>query len=175
MKIAIIGKMCSGKSTIANQLCRFDSSYSTYSLATKLKEIAYELFHMKDKDRDLLIKIGTKMREIDPDVWVNYIINQTSDNKNYIIDDVRFQNEVDILKQYGWKFIQLNVSYSDQEYRIKQLYSNYEIHLKNRKDISETNILQVNPILTLDTSKLSIKQINHELYLLLVKSASKRL
>ena len=43
------------------------------------QEVASDLFDMNPniKDRSLLTSIGEKMRDINPDVWVNYVIKQT--------------------------------------------------------------------------------------------------
>ena len=173
MKIAITGKMCSGKSTIANMITQIDNSFIKIAFADKIKELAIDLFNMETKDRDLLINIGTKFREIDPDVWINYVIKKTSDNKNYILDDLRFQNELDILVKHGWKIINVDVNYIDQKNRIMDLYpTNYKDHLKQMHHISEKHQLNFteNPILHINTSKASFQQIKHELYLYLVKN-----
>ena len=68
MKIAITGKMCYGKTTIANLIKSMIDEYEIFSFGKKVKEIAKDLFNMQTKDRTLLTSIGTKMREIDPDV-----------------------------------------------------------------------------------------------------------
>lgn len=144
MKIAICGKMCSGKSTIANMLKEYDDRFKIFSFGNKIKVLANELFDMdlKNKDRSLMIAIGSKMREIKSDVWVNYIIKETKDEEFCIIDDLRFQNELDILEQNGWKIISLNISEELQTDRIKCLYkNNYDDHLKNRSHLSEENCL----------------------------------
>ena len=44
MKIAISGKMCSGKSTIAKLIKEYDNRYEIYSFGKKVKLIANELF-----------------------------------------------------------------------------------------------------------------------------------
>ena len=97
MKIAICGKMCSGKTTIANLIKEYDNRYEIFSFGKKVKVIANELFGMdlNNKNRSLMVQIGTKMREIDLNVWANYIINETKDKEFCIIDDLRFQNELD--------------------------------------------------------------------------------
>ena len=60
------------------------------------------------KNRSLLINIADKMREIDIDVWGKYIINKTSNEEYCIIDDLRFQNELDLLqKDKEWVYITL--------------------------------------------------------------------
>ena len=103
MKIAISGKMCSGKSTISKIIQEYDNRYEIFSFGKKIKILANELFGMdvNVKNRSLLIEIASKMREIDINVWVNYIINQTKDKEYCIIDDLRFQNELELLEQNG--------------------------------------------------------------------------
>lgn len=173
MKIAITGKMCSGKSTIANMIQQLDHEYETFSYGQKIKDIAVELFDMKDKDRSLLINIGSKLREINPNVWANYINRQTRFKNKCIIDDLRFQNELDLLDN-SWNIIKLNISEYNQKERIIKLYPDkYEDHFKNINHISEKNNLDLsnrNIVLTLDTSKESYEEIKHKLYLLLKKN-----
>lgn len=69
------------------------------NFADKVKAVAEDLFGMTIKDRSLLQKIGAKMRDIDEDVWVKYVIKQCTEDKIYLIGDVRYPNEVDIIKQ----------------------------------------------------------------------------
>ena len=49
MKIAICGKMCYGKSTLANYIMSNYPGYQKYSFCTKVKELCKELFNMKGK------------------------------------------------------------------------------------------------------------------------------
>ena len=52
---------------------------------------------MKHKDRSLLITLADKMRDIDPDVWAKlHVIKQTESKQYCIIDDLRFQNELNV-------------------------------------------------------------------------------
>ena len=74
MKIAIYGPMCSGKTTVATIIQSIENRYSIYSFGQKIKDLAVELFDMKKKDRSLLIAIGSKMREINENVWAEYIL-----------------------------------------------------------------------------------------------------
>jgi len=172
MKIAIVGKMCSGKSTIAKQIQLLDNRYQIFSFGQKVKDIAIDLFNMKKKDRNLLINIGMKLREINPDVWVDYIIKKTKNEKFCIIDDVRFQNEYDALILNGFIIIQLDIFKDDQIKRIKKCYpENYQDHIQNIDNISEKlNInYKINPILKFNTIYDEYCKINHELNLLLFK------
>ena len=115
MKIAIYGPMCSGKTTVANIIQELDNEYQIYSFGQKIKDLASELFQMEGKDRTLLITIADKMRDIDEDVWAKYIIQRTKDHEKCIIDDLRFQNELNYLEE--WKIICLTTT---EEERIKR-------------------------------------------------------
>ena len=86
-----------------------------------MKEVATDLFSMDPtiKDRKLLTNLATHMREIDDNVWVNYVLSQTQDKDHCIIDDLRYQNEYDALVKDGWIFIQTNVRPHIQEMRLK--------------------------------------------------------
>tara|TARA_B100000963_G_scaffold315514_1_gene294717 strand:+ start:644 stop:1165 length:522 start_codon:yes stop_codon:yes gene_type:complete len=159
MKIAITGKMCSGKTTLSKYLVSIEPRFQVFSFGKKVKEVASDLFQMDPnfKDRSLLTSIGQKMREIEPDVWANYVINQTKDLNYCIIDDLRYQNEYELLAKEGWKIIQLNISKELQEQRIQSIYpENYQDHLKNRTHASERNSFQwlnEGPDLIIDTSQ----------------------
>ena len=146
MKIAISGQMCSGKTTIAKCICEINPEYNIHSFGGKIKELARDLFNMdKTKDRSLLINIANKMKDIDPDVWIKYILKECSHEKNCVIDDLRFANELEYLKNDPndlWYFIVLQIPKEVRINRIKELYpNNFEDHLKNMNDISERGLI----------------------------------
>jgi len=146
MKIAISGPMCSGKTTVANIIKETNDNYNIYSFGQKIKDIARELFNMDKsvKDRSLLINIADKMRDIDPDVWAKYIINQTKNKTHCIIDDLRFQNELNILENDdNWIYIVLLTDEKVRLNRLKSLYpNNYNDHIKNMTHLSEQGQLR---------------------------------
>jgi cytidylate kinase len=172
MKIAITGKMCSGKSFIANMICQLDNSYNVYSYGQKIKEIAIDLFNMKTKNRSLIISIAEDMKKQDPDVWANYIMKKIQYKNNIVIDDLRFQNELDLLSS-DWIIIRLNITNTEQRRRLINLYSDdIQDHLKYLEDISEKNNLDLNKkyrIIDIDTEKETYEQIRLKLFLLLTK------
>tara|TARA_Y100000817_G_scaffold313124_1_gene308495 strand:- start:2561 stop:3064 length:504 start_codon:yes stop_codon:yes gene_type:complete len=140
MKIAIYGPMCSGKTTISNIIKDINSDYQIFSFGQKIKDLAVELFSMEGKNRSLLIGIASKLREIDEDVWVKYVMDQVTDLENCIIDDLRFQNELNALT--GWTIICLNTPKEIRIQRIKELYpDNWQDHIQNMDHISETDTL----------------------------------
>ncbi len=141
MRIAIAGKMASGKTTLANAL--IERGFRKLSLGGKVKAIARDLFKMEVKDRPLLQQIGMKMREIRPSVWIDYIIELGKEGGDMVIDDVRFVNEAKALKEAGWTIIRLNIDDNLQKERLQNTYDNWEVHWNNRGDSSETEVMQI--------------------------------
>jgi len=103
--IAFIGKFASGKTFFSDMLKQKleEKGIKAYrvSIAQKIKDLAKDLFDMQIKDRRLLQLLGAKMREIDKDVWIKYLILNVKRNnlQPFIIDDVRFVNEYNLIKQ----------------------------------------------------------------------------
>lgn len=143
MKIAIAGKMSSGKSTCAQHLQELNPQFQKFSFASKVKELASDLFGMTSKDRSLLTSIGKKMRDIDPDVWANWTIKESHSSEYGVIDDLRHFNEYRILKEHGWKIIKLEISEDLQHQRLQKISTpeQFQDHLKNMSDISEQQIV----------------------------------
>ena len=108
-----------------------------YSFGQKVKDVAKDLFDMQEKDRTLLTSIGTKMREINPNVWINYVLKQCKDQTHCIVDDLRYQNEYEALVKSGFKIIQLKVDPITQGLKLLKIVypNNYEDHFKNRNHI----------------------------------------
>lgn len=151
LKIAISGKMCSGKTTSAKfvQKCIAEYGYIAYimSFATKIKLLAKDLFYDKGdghKDRKLLQDLGQKLKEIRDTVWIDYLVGKIRKCSNpVIIDDVRFRDEFDSLKREGFTLIRLEVDQDVQEQRLVELYpDNYKEHLERRSNVSETDLDQ---------------------------------
>ena len=138
--------MCSGKTTIANLICSLKPEYNIYSFGKKIKDLAKELFVMSElKDRSLLINIANKMKDINQNVWIDYIMKKCKNDNNCIIDDLRFENELNVLKndtENDWHFIVLQVPKELRIKRIMKLYpDNYQDHINNMDDISEKGLI----------------------------------
>ena len=138
MKIGLIGKICSGKTTLANYIME-RHCYTRMAFADKIKELATDIFEMQNKDRKLLQNIGTKFREIDEDIWVKYLVRKVKNEDNIIVDDCRYLNEVQSLKNNGFYIIYIDISKETQKNRILNTYSNAEEHLNNLNHSSESN------------------------------------
>ena len=113
--IGITGILTAGKSTTARAMkFLLEPFWNVHimSFAYDVKRIAKEFGWNGDKDdkgRKLLQLIGTEVgREYMPDIWIRYLmmraqesIDITQKEKNVIIiDDLRFNNEAEWLKEY---------------------------------------------------------------------------
>jgi len=114
IKIALSGWMLSGKTTVANYL---DDHYDfeCYSFADELKgnlaSVGIDpdrLYSAKDETvRRLMQVYGEAIREQDMDYWVDIVLDsisvlETMGGEAVVIDDLRFPNEFDKLKDSGF-------------------------------------------------------------------------
>ena len=140
MRIAISGKMCSGKTTLKDylqkkfiQLDRLLSEedqtgidklpISELSFGRPIKEMYNKMFkNNPKKDRIAYQNIGDTFRQMDPTVFANYLVEMIKPNTIVLVDDLRFENEMDILKKYGFICIRLDIDKNIQKSRFETLY-----------------------------------------------------
>jgi len=134
--IGISGKRESGKSSLAKFMTEY--GYTRVSLANPLKEMCKALYNLndeqvygKDKEtptiykrsggefltpRDILIREGCLKRSIDPNFWCRLLAQSIENDyffdEKFVIDDIRFLNEITYFKKFGAKFVRLERSQS---------------------------------------------------------------
>ena len=133
IKLALVGKLRAGKDTAAQYLTLF-YDFHPFAFGDPLKRYLHEIFpHVprEPKPRRLLQLFGQKMREIDPDVWINLTMRQIDDylrmypcecggsalKPRVVVTDCRQRNEYARLKDAGFVFIRIN---ADDELRIQR-------------------------------------------------------
>jgi len=159
MKIAITGKICSGKSTLANKL-KDNLKLEKYSFADNVKKYATEIFEMEYKDRKLIQDFAEKMKELDNNIWIKQLDKEIKDKTHIVIDDLRFENEYNYLKKNNYYIIKLVIHKNQQIKRIEDLYKDKAPeHLERLEHISECNIDKLNADLTINTEDVDIKTI----------------
>jgi len=140
MRIAFCGRMGSGKTTACKYLAErtkvtYADKVTILSFAEPLKKLAKEIWGYENKSqtfnfggrivtaRELLQELGNKMREIDPDIWLNMMGKRikyySSTNYNMFIDDLRFPNEEEMLIKNGFKIVHL---FSPEETRLERMF-----------------------------------------------------
>lgn len=136
-KIALIGKMRSGKDTVGHYL-QATKGFGQFAFGTGIKrvvEILYPTLDLRMKPRKLYQDIGQKMREVDPLIWINYLDREV---KRYsrslavidlvpdvVITDVRQMNEAEFLKAQGYVLVKIETDEEIRLQRIKDSGDNY--------------------------------------------------
>lgn len=141
MKFAFAGKMCSGKSTAAKYIEQHYVNARRVSFADPVKNIARTVFGMEEKDRKLLQIIGATGRALDPNMWINKLLDvvRTDNEIIWVVDDVRYLNELRCLKGQGFTTVYIDVPEDVRKARILKLYGeNAQQHIDNMNDESET-------------------------------------
>ena len=108
------------------------------AFATKMKQVAEELFpRIKyEKDRWLLIQVGERLRELDSDVWIKYLLPSIPMDKDCVVSDVRFPKEYETLRRLGFTMVRMYVSRGEQEAMVRKMYPTMPMILLD--DYSET-------------------------------------
>lgn len=114
LKIALTGRMRSGKSTVAAYLCE-NYRFSEFAFADSLKNVAHIIFGKPSgKDRGLYQFVGQSMREYDPDVWVKKLDQYIREwlgydpRENIVITDLRQPNEYEYCRENGYVIVRVN-------------------------------------------------------------------
>ena len=184
MLIGIAGKSGSGKSLAALLLSEHvieEREFKIKSFATKVKKIVGiltnqtvdEINEMKDSkptmfngkftNRQLLQIIGTDLfrNKFYPHVWADALLHNYHHSWDWIIDDVRFENEITTIKSFGGIVIYLNrtncnkmIHESENSLPDPELYpAYYDYVIKNNE--SKTDLLK-NLLYIYDIEKLKI-------------------
>lgn len=163
--IGISGKICSGKTTLAEHI-ESSLGFPRVSLANELKEQVESslrfygldvrkgqlLGKYKEKVRPLLQHWGTLFRFFNgEDFWVETLFH--ANEKPFVVDDVRYENEVDGLRKRGFLLVHLSVYEPIRLARIQRIYPNTkeedlrhasEMDLDGKDSLFDINIQQMN-------------------------------
>jgi len=88
---------------IRQLLLAIDPSLGGPKLSTIVAEYGWDVAKSKTEVRELLQHLGVAARTlIDEHIWVTTVLNQIEEiDKNYVITDVRFENEANAIKLIG--------------------------------------------------------------------------
>ena len=180
MLIGLCGKKGSGKSFFANYLIN-NFNFIELSFAQPLKEATKIIFNLSDDDvnnqnkkeikidrlnaspRELLQWLGTdiireefnKKFNYNGSIWVdnmkqNLIINK---NKNIVVSDLRFENEAQLIKEFGGTIIFINGEFNNNNLftthksETEMLKIKYDYKIDNKKELTDINFEFLNQLI----------------------------
>ena len=125
MIIGVVGKKFSGKDTFADYLCQH-YSFEKKAFASSLKKVCMAAFHLTEEQltipelkekiddywgrspRELMQFVGTDLfrNHFDKEIWTKNMYLELKGNrfKNIVVSDVRFENEMQFLIDYGIEY-----------------------------------------------------------------------
>jgi dephospho-CoA kinase len=141
IKIALTGKMRSGKDTVANHLY-IRHSFNRVAFGDALKKNAHATFpwvSQFSKPRALYQQYGQLMRQVDPDIWIKHAeravkgaidfrVNTGAEQIGVVITDVRQQNEVDWCRENGFTLIRVTAPDEDRIARAIAAGDDFSVH-----------------------------------------------
>lgn len=176
IKIALTGKMRSGKDTVYGILRdEFEApslgkaQVDQYTFGGRLKHFAHELFPdelSKGKPRKLYQEFGQLMRQIDPNVWINQVHKEISQAEVVdehdsivvsIITDLRQPNEYKYCRDNGFHIIRIKASDETRMARMKADGDN--VSLGDLKHETETYVDSYDVDYEIDNDSLSSSSI----------------
>jgi len=116
MKIAVVGKMRSGKDTLAEYFLENDNA-AKLAFGDEIKRVASFYFPeivRRGKPRKLYQMIGQMFREFDPNIWIKFLdarlirLKDFGLDRNVVVSDVRQMNEYEYLKSRGFIVIKVH-------------------------------------------------------------------
>lgn len=122
--IGISGKIGSGKTSLAQFLSIMIPGLGVHSFADRLRDVVSIMTGIKNTRSSaakntylpdwgmtlgqLLQSVSQKMREVNPDTWVNALFSQLGADSFWVIDDLRYKNEAAAIKAAGGILIRLD-------------------------------------------------------------------
>lgn len=152
MRLAIVGKMRSGKDSVASIFIN-KFGYKKLAFADGITEIIDKFFPESystgTKPREHYQKIGQELRKINQNVWINYLDRRLSqfDNLNVIVSDCRQKNEEIYLREKGFILIKV---IADTEIRLQRIANSGEsvtLEQLNHESESQVDSIQADYII----------------------------
>jgi dephospho-CoA kinase len=155
-RIALCGPMTSGKSYASGILMR-EYGYVQFAFADKLKSVVSELLDINvtvknNLTRQVLQQFSADCKRWRPDVWIETTLEEIAKSQTYgiekfVIDDLRFIHEADILRENGFTIIRIDTPESVRMARVTKLYP--DTQAEAHEHASEKEWLEIVPDFTI--------------------------
>ena len=126
MRVALSGKMGSGKSAVAAHLARLLGA-ERISFAQEVRAVIADLYGPgHEKNRELLTGVGMGLRRVDPDTWVN-VVRRTvgsaaAGETAWVLGRPAFPQRASALRSDGWVLVRLCASDQVRAARLARKY-----------------------------------------------------
>lgn len=180
MKIALFGKMRSGKDTVADILVN-EYNFTKISFGEGIRKIIEEFFPeslSKGKPRHHYQFIGQELRKLNKDVWINNMLKRaeniriqnliyTGNSTDFVVADGRQLNEAERLREEGYTIILVVADEITRIERMEKLNDDYTLDMLRHETEQQVDLIEPDYVLlntdSVDGLKRRIKDILHEL------------
>lgn len=121
--VLLVGQMASGKTTVASVLV--DQGYTKLAFADGVRDIASMAYgpiskghtylihdihsgYIEVTGRQILQRVGQEIKLIDQDFWLRIIEQKMAGDGPFVIDDGRFDFEIDWAREHGFVVVGIN-------------------------------------------------------------------
>lgn len=187
LKIAITGKMRSGKSELAKHLER-KHGFERVSFGSALKYYADILFADSEafpieyeefgepcpfdgerpkrakKPRRLYQMFGQKMRELDADIWIRHAEKSAQawaelrSTSGIVIDDLRQPNEYEWAKDNGYTIVRVNANEGDRIQRAERAGDEFDLESLEHETETHADSFEVDYEINNDSDKEALRR-----------------
>src|SRR5699024_8392617 len=187
IKIALTGKMRSGKSTVA-EILWLDYDLTRRSFGGALKYYADKMFEGStaypieveeygepcpfDGKRDTRIKkprklyqdFGQAMRQLDEDIWIRHVEQAIESDKLFpeykgvVIDDLRQPNEYEWAKAHGFTIIRVNASEDKRIQRAERAGDEFDLESLEHETETHADSFEVDYEINNDSGRESLRR-----------------
>lgn len=180
MKIALFGKMRSGKDTVGKILID-EYGFTRVAFGDGIKKIIDEYFPEaweNGKPRFHYLHIGQELRKLNPDVWVNSLLKRVEeirlqnllingDSTSFVVTDGRQHNEAIKLKEQGYTIVLVETDETTRIERMIQAGDNFSMEMLRHDTELQVDLIDPDYIInnngTLEDLLLKVRELVNEL------------
>lgn len=138
MKIAVAGNIRSGKDTLSDYFIEMNNLHQL-AFAEGIADVIDRYFpdaRKNGKPRKHYQVIGQAFRELNPDIWVEWLdaeLKKYPDIPNIIVTDLRQPNEYDYLAKNGFTIVKVEADFEIRKERALKAGDNFNIEAFNHE------------------------------------------